>query len=269
MMTRRLLKSISLCLGLSLLGAGAFLSSCARDDDTLVVGMEMAYPPFEMRNTDNQPDGISVRMAEDLAAHLGRPLRLEDVAWDGIIPALQTGKIDLIISSMTRTDARAKAIDFSDGYVTNGLCMLVGKDSEIEDAEDLSESGLKVAVKQGTTGHIWAEANLEGVDLVVLDEASVCALEVAQGKADAFIYDQISIYKQWKVHTETTRPILNPIREETWAIGIQKGDDALREQVNTWLTGFRESGKFDELAEEYMAEEKRTFSEMGVPFIFH
>ncbi|MCB1093766.1 MAG: transporter substrate-binding domain-containing protein, partial [Verrucomicrobiae bacterium] len=99
----------------ALLAVAACLSACApTDDHTLVVGMEMQYPPFEMRGPDNRPDGISVRMAEDLAAHLGRPLRLEDVAWDGIIPSLQSGKIDLIISSLTRTEERAKTIDFSD-----------------------------------------------------------------------------------------------------------------------------------------------------------
>ncbi|MCB1065162.1 MAG: transporter substrate-binding domain-containing protein [Verrucomicrobiae bacterium] len=248
-----------------------FLSSCgpSRDDNALVVGMEMAYPPFEMRGTDNQPDGISVRMAEDLAAHLGRPLRLEDVAWDGIIPSLKSEKIDLIISSMTRTDERAESIDFSDGYVTNGLCMLVAKDSKIESVDDLQESNAKVAVKLGTTGHTWAQGHLEGVELVVLDEASVCALEVAQGKADAFIYDQISIYKQWQTHAETTRPILKPIREETWAIGIRKGDEEMRTQVNAWLSEYRAAGRFDELAERYMAAEKKSFEEMGVPFIFH
>ncbi|MCB1229563.1 MAG: transporter substrate-binding domain-containing protein [Verrucomicrobiae bacterium] len=256
---------------LAILCLGLFFAACQPADhpETLVVGMEMSYPPFEMRGTDNQPDGISVRMAENLADHLGRPLKLEDVAWDGIIPALQGGKIDLIISSMTRTDERAQAIDFSDGYVTNGLCMLVGKDSKIESVDDLQESGYRVAVKLGTTGHLWAQGHLEGVELVVLDEASVCALEVAQGKAEAFIYDQVSIYKQWKTHTAATRPILKPIREETWAIGIQKGNDELREKVNAWLADFRAAGNFDQLAERYMAEEKAAFEEMGVPFIFH
>lgn len=251
----------------ALLAAGC--SPYSVEDQELVVGMEMQYPPFEMRNTRNQPDGISVRMAEDLAAHLGRPLRLEDVAWDGIIPSLQSGKIDLIISSLTRTEERARAIDFSDDYVTNGLCMLVGKESTIRTADDLTESGARIAVKLGTTGHTWAMQALEGVELVVLDEAGTCALEVAQGKADAFIYDQISIYQLWKRHEDKTRAILQPIRSEAWAIGIRKGDDTLRQQVNDWLKAYREAGQFDALAERYMAEEKKTFEAMGVPFIFH
>lgn len=231
--------------------------------------MELAYPPFEMRGPDNQPDGISVRMAEDLAARLGRPLEIRDVEWDGIIPALQSGKIDAIISSMTRTPEREQAIAFSDGYVTNGLCLLVARDSSIQTAEDLKPGVHKVAVKLATTGHQWVRAEMPDLELVILDNAANCALEVVQGKVDAFIYDQISIYQFWKRFEKETRPILQPIREETWAIGLRKGDEELRNEVNSFLADYREKGKFDELAARYMAEPKATFEKMGVPFIFH
>lgn len=254
--------------------AVAFLVSCGAPDGPegpkpFVVGMELAYPPFEMRGPDNRPDGISVRMAEDLAARLGRPLEIRDVEWDGIIPALQSGKIDAIISSMTRTPEREQAIAFSDGYVTNGLCLLVAKDSEIQSVADLKPGVHRVAVKLATTGHQWARAEMPGLQLSTLDNAAACAMEVVQGKVDAFIYDQISIYQFWKQFEKETRPILRPIREETWAIGLRKGDDELGEAVNAFLADYRAKGKFDELAERYMAEPKATFEEMGVPFIFH
>ncbi|MEM7147587.1 MAG: transporter substrate-binding domain-containing protein, partial [Verrucomicrobiota bacterium] len=131
--------------------------------------------------------------------------------------------------------------------------------------------GVTVVTKLATTGDIYAKEHLrgEGVKLVTLDDAALCALEVVQGKADVFIYDQISIYKHWENHQDTTRAILEPIREETWAIGIRKGEDELRESVNAFLEGFREAGRFDELAERYMSEEKRAFEKAGVPFIFH
>ncbi|MDP4638845.1 MAG: transporter substrate-binding domain-containing protein, partial [Verrucomicrobiales bacterium] len=90
-----------------------------------------------------------------------------------------------------------------------------------------------------------------------------------QGKADAFIYDQISIYQYWRNFEEKTRPILQPIREETWAIGLRKEDSELRGQVNAFLKSYRAAGKFDELATRYMAEQKAAFEAMGVPFIFH
>ncbi len=254
------------------------LGSCGKPDSEhgagdaprpFVVGMELAYPPFEMRGPDNRPDGISVRMAEDLAARLGRPLEIRDVAWDGIIPALQSGKIDAIISSMTRTPEREKAIAFSDGYVTNGLCLLVAKDSSIQSGGDLKVGVHKVVVKLATTGHQWARAALPGIEMAVLDTSAACALEVAQGKADAFIYDQISIYRHWRADEARTRPILHPIREETWAVGLRKADTELITEVNAFLADYRAKGKFDELAERYMAGEKAAFEAMGVPFIFH
>ena len=271
----RLLRSILIalpllsCIFISCGDSGNPSSGEDKADEPLVVGMEMAYPPFEMRGPDNRPDGISVRMAEDLAEFLGRPLELRDTEWNGIIPALQSDKIDLIISSMTRTPERERAIAFSDGYVTNGLCMLVRKDSSIESVEDLRPGEHRVAVKLATTGHQWARQALEGIDLVTLDDAASCVLEVVQGKADAFIYDQISIYQFWKKYGEETRPILDPIREETWAIGLRKEDRDLLEDVNRFLEGYRAAGRFDELAEDYMAEQKAAFEEMGVPFIFH
>jgi polar amino acid transport system substrate-binding protein len=247
-------------------GGGGAADGSARP---FVVGMELAYPPFEMRGPDNRPDGISVRLAEDLAARLGRPLEIRDVEWDGIIPALQSGKIDAIISSMTRTPEREQAIAFSDGYVTNGLCLLVRKDSPIQSAADLRPGVHKAAVKLATTGHQWARAEMPDLQLVTLNDAASCALEVVQGKADAFIYDQISIYQYWRQFEDKTRPILQPIREETWAIGLRKGDAALLAEVNAFLADLRDAGRFDELAERYMAGEKRTFEAMGVPFIFH
>lgn len=235
----------------------------------LIVGMELAYPPFEMRAADGKPDGISVRLAEDLAASLNRPLKIEDIAWDGIIPSLQSGKIDLIISSMTHTNERARVIDFSDPYVSNGLCMLVAKNSSYKNVDDLQESAAKVAVKLATTGHLYAQAEIEGIELVVLDEASMCALEVVQGKADAFIYDQISIYRFSQQHPDKSKALLHPIRQEEWAIGIKKGNDSLRSQVNDFLKSYRADKKFEALADRYMKAEKQAFKEAGVPFIFH
>lgn len=259
---------ISAC-GLLLCGCSQPGSGENDGDRPLVVGMELTYPPFEMRGPDNQPDGISVRLAEDLAAALERPVEIRDIEFDGLIPALRTGRIDLIIASMTRTEERERAIAFSDGYVTNGLCMLVAKDSSIREPADLREGEHRVAVKLATTGHQWVQAEMPGLALITLGDAAACVLEVLQGRADAFIYDQISIYQFWKRFEDQTRPILTPIREETWAIGMRQGETALLDDVNAFLARYRERGAFEELAERYMAEERAAFEALGVPFIFH
>ena len=248
-----------------------FNAACSEpkeDDNTLVIGMELSYPPFEMTNAQSKPDGVSVRVAEALGEFLDRPIKIRDTGWDGIILDLQTGKIDLILSSMTKTAEREKSIDFSDPYVTNSLCTLVGKDSTITSAEDLKRPGIRIAVKGETTGESYVNEFLKEAVPIRLDQASDCVLQVMQSKADAFIYDQISVYNAWKTHPKATKPIYTPLRSESWAIGLRKGEDELKAQVNAFLADFKAKRGFDALTERYMSAEKKALAEQGVPFIF-
>jgi len=232
----------------------------------LIVGMELAYPPFEMTDQSGKPTGVSVDLATDLAKSLGRPVVIQNTAFDGLIPALKTGKVDLVISSMTATAERAKSIDFSDPYISTGLCLLLKKDSTAKGITDLDREGVKVAVKKGTTGHIYATNNLKKAQILVLDKESAAVLEVSQGKADAFIYDQMSIYQNWQRNKETTRAILEPFQKESWAVGIRKGNDELKTQVNGFIKEYREKGGFEQLGERYLKEMKDEFKRLGSAF---
>lgn len=257
-----------------LLSLGAFaacsVSSCSKNgtnDTSLVVGMDMTYPPFEFKNAKGEPDGVDVQMAAALAKKLGRPLRLEPLPFEGLIAALKSGKIDLAVSAMTATEERRKSIDFSDPYAFTAIAMLVQKNSVIQNVEDLKQPSIKVTAKLGTTGESFARQELPTAKLTSLDDESACVLEVAQGRVDAFIYDQLSIWSYHKRNAATTRAILQPIREEAWAIGIRKGNDALRSQVNEFLREFRASGGLAKLGDTYLMEEKKALEEMGIPFI--
>ena len=234
----------------------------------LVVGMELSYPPFEMTDPGGAPDGVSVQLARELGKALGRPVQIRNMAFDGLIPALKTGKIDLIISSMTATAERARSIDFSDPYLSTGLCLLVNSSSRIGNIADLDRPGRTVAVKKGTTGHTYAAAHLKRARILVLDKEAAAVLEVVQGKADAFIYDQMSTYRNYRRNPATTRAILTPFQSEQWAVGIRKGNDDLKGKVNRFLAAFRRSGGFERLGERYLHEEKETFRRLGYPFFF-
>jgi len=234
----------------------------------LRVGMELSYPPFEMTETDGQPTGVSVRLAEALGQHLGRQVVIENIAFDGLIPALRTGTIDCIISSMTATPERARSIAFSQPYLTTGLTLLVGKNSPIKSADDLDRPGIRVAVKIGTTAHKFAARDLKQAQVFVLNRESAAVLEVIQGKVDAFIYDSLSIYRHHRRHPDTTRALLKPFREETWAIGLRKADEKLRMQINSFLKQFKEEGGFEKLGDEFLPEEKAYFQKNGIPFYF-
>lgn len=232
----------------------------------LIVGMELAYPPFEMTDQAGKPSGVSVDIATELARTLGRPVVIQNTAFDGLIPALKTGKVDVVISSMTATAERAKSIDFSDPYLTTGLCLLLKKDSAAKTIADLDRAGVKVAVKKGTTGHIYATSHLKRAQILVLDKESAAVLEVSQGKADAFIYDQMSTYQNWQRNKATTRAILEPFQTESWAVGIRKGNDTLKGKVNTFIKEYRGKGGFEQLGDRYLKEMKDEFKQLGYSF---
>lgn len=256
---------ISLLAILFVLPAPAAVQAAA-SNDTLVVGMELAYPPFEMTDKAGKPTGVSVDLAHELGKALGRKVVIRNTAFDGLIPSLKTGKIDIIISSMTATAERAKSIDFSDPYLETGLCLLVKKESPVTAIKDLDQPGRVVAVKKGTTGHVYAEKHITRAKVLVLDKEAAAVLEVVQGKADAFIYDQMSTYQNWRKNQDTTRALLVPFQKESWAVGIRKGNGRLKEQVNGFLKDFRARGGFEKLGDTYLKEEKEAFKKLGYPF---
>lgn len=234
----------------------------------LRVGMELSYPPFETIGPDGKPTGVSVDLAGVIAGHLGRPLVIENIPFTGLIPALQSGKIDIILSSMTASPERSKVVAFSDPYLTTGLAALVPAESKAQGLGDLDQKGRVIVVRQGTTGEVFARSKLRNARVLTLDKESACVLEVTQGKADAFIYDQMSVFQNAKRNPATTRAILAPLQQESWAVALRKNDEELRENINAALAEFRAKGGFEELSEKYLAEEKAAFAAQGIPFFF-
>lgn len=237
--------------------------------DELVVAMELAYPPFETKDENGDPSGVSVDFAKAFGEYIGRDVRIENISWDGLIPSLQTGKADMVISSMTITDERKESVDFSDPYANAMLAILANKDSGIASVDDLNQAGKKIAVKTGSTGYIYAQKHLTNAEIVGLPDESACVTEVAQGKADGFIYDQLTIYRNWQKNQDTTTAVFIPFQDvEQWGVAVQKGDEELLNQLNDFIAKYREEGGFDELTEKYLSEEKKAFDELGFQWFF-
>src|ERR1700734_3225910 len=234
----------------------------------LVIGMELNYPPFEMTDKAGQPNGVGVDLARALCNYLHRPIDIQNMPFEGLIPALKTGRIDLIISSMTATDERRKSIDFSDPYLNTGLAILAKKNSPIQSIPDVDKPGMIVVVKTGTTTADYARDHFQNGTVLPLQQDTACALEVVQGKADAFLYDQMSIYQFAKKNPDTTRGLLAPFQKESWAIGIRKGNEDLEKQGNAFLADFKARHGFDALGDKYLKEDKEAFKQMGFPFYF-
>ncbi len=255
--------------GLVLTISFAGCTTAETEDDTLVVAMELAYPPFETKDTNGDPMGISVDIAKAFGEYIGKEVVIENTAWDGLITSLQTDKADMVISSMTITEAREETVDFSNPYANSLLALLVNADSGVESIEDLNVAGKKIAVKTGSTGHIYAENNLTNAELIVLADESACVTEVSQGKADAFIYDQLTIYRNNQNNPDTTKAIYIPFQDtEKWGIAVKEGNTELVDQLNEFLVEFEAEGGFDTVTEAHLSAEKEAFDELGFKWFF-
>lgn len=261
-----------LAIALVIISCGVQTNSSDTEDQStepLRVGMELAYPPFEMVDEEGAPYGISVEIANKLAEDLGRPLDIQNIEFSGLVESLRSGKIDIIISSLTATDQRREVIDFSDPYVSTGLCLLLSKENDPSlSIKKFNDPKYTIVVKRGTTGHVFADSHLKAAKVRILENEDACVLEVVQGKADAFIYDQMSIFRHWSRNQETTQANLNPFQKEFWSIGIAKNKEQLKSSINSFLGKFRNDGGFNDLAARYLPEERKAFEKMGYPFIF-
>lgn len=258
-----LLLSLTLC--------STVLMGCSQSSqkETLTVGMELAYPPFETKDEAGNPTGISADFMKDFGEYIGKDIRIENVSWDGLIPSLQTGKVDMVMSSMTITDERKETVDFSIPYANAMLAVLSNKDSNVESVDDLNKEGMTLAVKTGSTGYLYAKEHLTKANIVALPDESACVTEVTQGKADGFIYDQLTIYRNHMNNQETTKAIFIPFQEaDQWGIAVKKGNTELKKQLDEFITQYQKDGGFDKLSDKYLSKEKEDFKKLGFTWFF-
>ena len=240
---------------------------CKRSD-ALIIGTDATYPPFEFKSETGELAGVSIDMGKALGEHLGRPVEFRNIAFDGLITALQTRSIDIIISSMTANDERRKSLDFSAPYVTTGICLLLPKNSPITKVDELKEGKRRIVTKIATTGEQWARANLPNAEIVALDSDPACVLEISKGSADTWVYDQISVMNYALANPDSTKALLAPIRIEEWAVGLRHGEAELRDKISAFIAKFRAEGGFDKLADKYLAKERDSMKQQNLPFVF-
>ena len=226
----------------------------SQEQEVLTVAMELAYPPFETKDEQGNPSGVSVDFMKDFGEYIGKEIRIENISF---------------MSSMTITEERKETVDFSEPYANALLAVLTNKDSQITSVDDLNQEGKKVAVKTGSTGYLYAQEHLKNAEIIALQDESACVMEVSQGKADGFIYDQLTIYRNWQNNLDTTNAVFIPFQDvEPWGIAVKKGNTELLDQLNEFIEAYREDGGFEELTEKYLSEEKEAFEELGFQWFF-
>ncbi len=230
------------------------LAGCGAKEEqkTYVVGMSADFAPFEYRE-NGEIVGFDVELAKEIEKQTGIKLELQDIAFAGLLPALQTGKIDAILSGMSVTEERKKAVNFSKAYFNVSQVIVVKKDEEgIQGGEDLP--GKSVGVALGTTSDTLAES-IEGINLTKYNKTYEAILALNTSKIDAIILD----YQQAKnfVGQNPGLKILpKELAKEEYAMAIGKSNSQLLEAIDGALEDIVGSDFYEGLLEKYIVDKK-------------
>lgn len=224
------------------------LSGCGGSSKKyLTMGTNAEFPPFEYRE-GNKITGFDIEIAERVAKKAGKELKISDMSFDGLIPALQGGKIDMIVAGMSVTEERKKNVDFSDGYYKASQVIIVkSENSDINGAESLK--GKKIGVQLGTTGDIEA-AKIEGAEIKQYNAAFAAIMELKNGKIDAVVLDYEPAYNFVRKNQDIKLAAENLTSEE-YSIGVAKGNKELAEIINETLKEMKANGEYDALVKKY------------------
>jgi ABC-type amino acid transport substrate-binding protein len=222
--------------------------------DKLLVGVKTDFPPFGSVDAAGKNIGFDVDVAYEFAkALLGDPNKIElvSVTSGNRIPYLQSGKIDIIIATVTVTDERRKVVEFSDPYFLSGELLLVPKASPINDVKSLN--GRKVAIIQGAiTDQDLAELAPQATRLKY-GKVTEAVLAVKAGHADAFAQDDILILKLAKENPDM-RAAGKPFYPRPYGIAVRKGDVEFINWVNTQLKRMRSDGTYDRIWKKHLGD---------------
>lgn len=240
-------KLLSLALSLAMLCTGAIALA-----DTITMGTNAEFAPFEYIGDDGEPTGFDIMIAEQIAADMGVELKIDNMYFDGLLAALDVGTIDFVIAAMTITDERKEAAAFSDPYfnATQAVIVLDGYDG-IKTVADIADK--KVAVQDGTTGFIMATDDL-GVkpeNLSAFKASTDTVLELTTGRVDCIIIDDAVAQNFLKLYDQLTIVEGLEMETEEYGIAVKMGNDELLASINATLARIKEDGTYDALIAEY------------------
>ncbi len=228
----------------------------AADSGELRIGTEGAYPPFEFRDASGQMKGFDIDVGNALCAELKVKCTFLPQDFDGLIPALKAGKIDIIISSMSMTPARAKIIDFTKPYYVSPSQFVALKNSGITD-DPQTLAGKTVAVQSGTIHQAYLEQNLPDIAEKSYTTIQEAELDLESGRVDAFLVDKLIAY-DWLVKTGNAKgfdyvgkPLTGPLVTGQIAIGLKKGDTATKTKLDAAIDMLLASPDYDKMSGVY------------------
>lgn len=229
-----------------LLGCLFTIVSMSLFGKSIYVGTNAEFAPFEYLDK-GKVTGFDIELIEAMAKEMKLEVKIQNMAFDGLLPALQMKKVDVVIAGMTETAERKKAVAFSTPYFKAKQVIITKKGKDIKDFKELAEK--QVGVMLGFTGDAVV-SEIKGVKVQRFDATYAAIMALEKGKLDAVVADS----EPAKKYIESYKDLViasAPAEEEDYAIAVRKKDTALLNELNKALEAVKKNGTYDKLLKKY------------------
>lgn len=218
----------------------------------LRMGTNATFPPYEYVDENNEVAGIDADIAAAIADKLGMELEITDMAFDSLIPALQSDTIDIVLAGMTVDPERAESVNFTDSYATGVQVIIVPEGSDIASPDDLE--GKNIGVQTGTTGDLYCTDDYGQEFVKQFDNGPLAVAALLNGQVDCVVIDNEPA-KNYVAANEGLKILDTAFANEDYAAALAKEDTELFEQVNTAIQELKEDGTIASIIEKYIPAE--------------
>lgn len=227
------------------------LFGCKKTTDTnkLVIGLNAEFPPFEYKDASGQIVGFDVDLMNEIGKLINKEIEYKNMAFDSILIALQSGKINISISGMTATDERRQVVNFSTPYFISKQAIVTLEDSAITNYDDLT--GKTIGVVLGYTGDLAVtEKYKDKANIIKFDSADQLVLALNSKKMDLAVID-MEPAKKYVENNKGLKLVETPLAEEEYSIAIPKGNEQLLQDINNALETLKSNGTYDKIHAKY------------------
>ena len=240
-------KNILLAAAATLIFGGQALAA-----DKLKIGTEGAYPPFNLIDASGEVGGFDVEIAQALCVKMQAECEVVTSDWDGIIPALNARKFDFLAASMSITDERKQAVDFTEAYYTNKLQFIAPKGADFN-TDAASLKGKVIGAQRATIAGTWLEDNLDGVvEIKLYDTQENAYLDLTSGRLDGVLADKFVNWEWLKSEAGQSFEFKGEPVFDNDKIGIAvRKNDPLRDKLNMALAAIIADGTYARINQKY------------------
>lgn len=231
----------------------------ADDWSKIRIGTEGAYPPFNVLSSDGQLSGFDIDIANALCEQMQAECEFVTQDWDGMIPALQAGRFDAVIASMSITEERLEQVDFTDKYYSTPPAIAVPKDSTLTGTTDEELAGVALGAQSATTHSNFAEKRLPSANLRNYQTALEYQMDIAIGRIDAVI-DDVVVLSEWLESEEGacckllgTKEAIPSIYGQGVGIALRKSDSDLTAKFNEAIAAILENGTYQKINDKHFS----------------